>query len=462
MRHSLTGRLLVALILPASALALALGIGGAIMIQGVVESVNDRLLLASARSIADTLALEDGEVMLDLPQSAFGMLENGERDNVYYSIFVGPNLLTGYADLPRITPASDRAEDVRYSYVNYRGTRIRMVSIARRVPRVELPAVVQVAETLDAREALRAQMLFGLVALEVVIIVVLILLLPLAVRWGLQPLARVRREMNNRASTDFTPLDLKDVPTEMRGYFTAFNGLLFRLHEAVDGMRRFTADASHQLRTPLSILRAHIEVVRREGVDSAAGRTSMNDIETATSRLQRLLTQLLALARAEGDRTNILALTEPVDLADLARSVTEEFVPAALRAGIDIQFDCRELRLAVDSVESLAREMIANLVDNAIRYNRPGGTVFVRVTASSEDVVVMVEDDGPGIPQEQRDGIFERFRRLDRDQRREGSGLGLAIVKAMAESLGASLLLDEAASGGVRISIAFPSRMKGP
>lgn len=461
LRVSLTARLLVALILPTAALALVLGVGGALFIARIVESVNDRPLDASVRSIADTLALENGEVTLDLPPSAFGMLENEERDNVYYSVRVGDDLLTGYPDLPRVNTTGGRMDETRFAYSTYRDSPIRVAAIVRRVPRVEAPIVVQVAETMDARRSLSRRMLGGLFALEALLIGLLVLLLPLAVRWGLFPLVEVRSGIDSRSATDFTPLTLQQVPTELRGFVTAFNGLLFRLHEAVEGLRRFTADASHQMRTPLSILRAHLQVLKREGTQTQAGQASLADIDVATARLQRLLTQLLALARAEGNRESFARLVRTVDLARLVRSVAEDQVPAALRNGVDIQFDT-EASTAVPTVEELARELVSNLVDNAIRYNRKGGTVWLRVMSRDGVVGVIVEDDGPGIPAAMQADVFKRFLRLDRDRAVEGSGLGLAIVKVLADALTATLRVASRPGGGLRIEVDFPVATEGP
>ncbi|MGE0582379.1 MAG: sensor histidine kinase [Steroidobacteraceae bacterium] len=455
LRVSLTARLLVALILPTAALALVLGVGGALFITRIVEGVNDRPLDASVRSIADTLALEDGEVTLDLPPSAFGMLENEERDNVYYSAYVGNDLLTGYPDLPRIDMGGGRNDETRFAYSTYRDSPIRVAAIVRRVPRVEAPIVVQVAETMDARKSLSRQMLGGLFALEALLIGLLVLLLPLAVRWGLQPLAEVRRGIDSRSATDFTPLTLQQVPTELRGFVTAFNGLLFRLRDAVEGLRRFTADASHQMRTPLSILRAHLQVLKREGTQTPVGQASLVDIDIATARLQRLLTQLLALARAEGNRESYARLVGLVDLSMIARSVAEDYVPAALRNGIDIQFESAGQTTA-PTVAELARELLSNLVDNAIRYNHKGGTVWLRVVSRDGMVSAVVEDDGPGIPAQMQADVFQRFLRLDRDRTVEGSGLGLAIVKVLADALAAGIRIASRPAGGLRIDVDFP------
>lgn len=454
-RVSLTGRLLVALILPTATLALMLGVGGALFIDRIVEGVNDRLLETSARSIADTLAFEHGDITLDLPPSAFGMLENDERDNVYYSVHVGRDLLTGYADLPRVETLEARVDDTRFAYARYRGSPVRLAAVVRRVPRVEMPVVVQVAETLDSRSGLQRRLLAGLFVLEVLLIVPLVVLVPLAVRWGLRPLAQVRQEVDNRSPLDFTPLTLQRVPSELRSFVTTFNGLLLRLQDAMEGVRRFTADASHQMRTPLSILRAHLQVLQREGLQSSAGQASLADIDAATGRLQRLLTQLLALARAEGSREGLARLVRPVDLVELTRSVAEDYVPVALRAGVDLQFEA-ETCVVVRTVEEFVRELVANLVDNAIRYNRSGGTVWLRVEALPDARrLVTVEDDGPGIPEALRPEVFKRFQRLERDRGEAGSGLGLAIVKVLADALAADVRLSDSRQGGLRVEIEF-------
>jgi two-component system sensor histidine kinase TctE len=456
LRVSLTGRLLVALILPTATLALMLGVGGALFIDRIVEGVNDRLLETSARSIADTLALEHGDITLDLPPSAFGMLENDERDNVYYSVHVGPELLTGYADLPRVQTRDASVDDTRFANASYRGSPVRLAAVVRRVPRVEAPVVVQVAETLDSRNGLQRRLLAGLLVLEVLLIVPLVVLVPLAVRWGLRPLVEVRQEVDSRSPVDFTPLTLQRVPTELRSFVTAFNGLLLRLQDAMEGVRRFTADASHQMRTPLSVLRTHLQVLQREGLQSAAGQASLADIDAATGRLQRLLTQLLALARAEGSRERLARLERQVDLVALTRSVAEDYVPVALREGVDIQFEA-DAAVAVRTVEEFARELIANLVDNAIRYNRTAGTVWLRVESLPDVRRVVVEDDGPGIPESMRAEVFKRFRRLDRDRGEAGSGLGLAIVKVLADALEADVRLGDGQQGGLRVEIVFPA-----
>lgn len=443
-----------------AALALLLGVGGAITINEVVEGVNDRLLGASARAISETLAMEDEEVTLDLPASALGMLENEARDNVYYSVWANGELLTGYPDLPRmrVLPAADG--ELAFEYAQYRDYPIRIAAMARKVPRVDQLVIVEVAETLEARHALRNRMLTALAILEVLLLALSLGLLPLAVRWGLRPLKRVLSAIERRREADFAPLPNDYVPLELRGLIAAFNGLLGRLDTTVRGIRRFTADASHQMRTPLSILRTHVDVLRSVELPAGAARQSVADIEAATRRLQRLLTQLLALARAEGSRDIVIAPRKLVDLVEIARGVGVEYAPQAVKAGIDIHFDAPCHTVPVMTQPDLAGELIGNLVDNAIRYNRLAGVVGITV---SDDGSLTIEDEGPGIAPGDRALAFQRFGRLTTDQDRIGSGLGLAIVQALARSLGADVdLANRAGHPGLCVTVRFPRNHADP
>ncbi len=449
---SLSGRLFRGLVLPMVGLALVLGIGGAWAIDEAVESVNDRILGAAARAIADSLSVEQNSVTLDLPPSAFSMLEDNARDNVYYNVRQSSGSITGYADLPHVAPVGLGEGQLAFGKAIYRGSPVRIVAEARRLPNFKGLVIVEVAETLGARERISNRMRLGLALLEFVLIGVAMLLIPVAVGWGLRPLARIRAEMDAR-TTEFTPLPLADVPVELRELVSAFNGLLGRLDAAVRGIRRFSADASHQMRTPLSILRTHIAVLRSAEPGSEMANNSIIDIDQATDRLRHLLVQLLALARADGADQARLPF-QPIDMNALTRQIAEDHVPQALSAGLDLHFDAADDPAIVQANPDLLTELLTNLVDNAIRYNDSGKTVGVTVATASDTVCITVEDDGPGIAPEDRERVFDRFTRLDSNPSRTGSGLGLSIARAIAEALGAVIVLDSGADGrGLRISL---------
>lgn len=450
--RSLTARLLVGVGLPMVLLAAVLGLGGTLVIRATVGSVNDRILAAAARGIADSLTVEDGEVALDLSPAIFGMLENTARDNVYYSVRQGDRALTGYADLPRIA-AAGAGEAPVFADARYLGRAVRIVAEVRRLPGQAVPVVVEVAETLDARAADARRLRAALFVLEVALILLAVLLLPLAVRWGLRPVARVRGELDRRAASDLAPLPLASVPSELRDLVRAFNAMLARLGETFAAMRRFTGDASHQMRTPLSILRTHVAVLRTAAPGSVEARQSIEDIDAGSVRLAHLIGQLLALARADnaGPEGNA---PERVDLAAIVAAAVGEQRELAAAVGVTLTVAEAGAPVHALTVAGLAIELLANLIDNAIRHGRPGGRVRVVVAPGP---AVTVEDDGPGIPAADRERVFGRFTRLSAYGAHGGSGLGLSIARALAQAIRAELTLaDGPGAVGLSATVRFP------
>jgi two-component system sensor histidine kinase TctE len=220
-------------------------------------------------------------------------------------------------------------------------------------------------------------------------------------------------------------------------------------------MSRFTADASHQMRTPLTILRTHISVLSELIAADHPASSSLKDVEEAADRLQRLLIQLLKLARAEGGQP-LEPAQSTIDLRETIQAVAATHVPQALEAGIDLQFESDPQSFPLQANPIMITEIISNLVDNAIRYNNAGGRVSIHLRRVDGRSVVQVEDDGPGIPEAERAKVFTRFYRLSRDQSRVGSGLGLAIVHSLAGTLGAEVTMSGGPNRrGLRVSVAF-------
>jgi signal transduction histidine kinase len=225
-----------------------------------------------------------------------------------------------------------------------------------------------------------------------------------------------------------------------------------RLQQA---MSRFTADASHQMRTPLTILRTHISVLGGLIPADDPAYSSLTDIQEAADRLQRLLIQLLKLARADGGQS-LDKESETFDLRDVIQDVAAKHVPQALEAGIALHFEAEARPFPIKANPIMVNEIFANLIDNAIRYNNTGGSVLIRLFGDKRLQVVDVEDDGPGIPERERDKVFTRFYRLNRDQSRVGSGLGLAIVRSLATTLNAEIDMSAGTAGrGLRVRVSF-------
>ena len=439
---------------PLVAVAILLGLAGATLIADVVRRTNDRVLAGALGAIAETVQVERGDVTLDLPPAAFGMLENSERDNVYYRIAVGDTLLTGYADLPAPRPNDLTIDEPRFRFASYRGQRIRIAEVRRALPAIDRPVVVQVAETLDGRSALSRRLMIALLVGEILLVGIAVLLVRPALGWSLRPLSRLRGAVearDGRAAPDLSPLETGPLPLELRPLATAFDRLLAQLDTATAATRRFTADASHQMRTPLAVLKVQVALARRGSSEA------LDEIADASARLERLLTQLLALARAE--EAGASAPLERVDLREVAVRVISRHIGQAIDADVELQLEAEAGPVMVTGHRTLIVEIVGNLVDNGIRYNRRGGMVTVAIAPAGDvpgdEVTLSVRDDGPGIPHADRDRVFDRFIRLEAGDGAEGSGLGLAVVRSAATRIGATIALEDAAPGLI-VRLRFP------
>jgi two-component system sensor histidine kinase TctE len=457
---SLRRRLLAGALLPAGILAAALGVGGSLLIHSVVETTHDRLLNGSVRAIADRLAVDDDdEVTVDLPPVALGMLGSQAQDSIYYSISYDGTLVTGYRDLPRADVGQMKPGVTEHWNATMHGATVRVAAQARRIYGKPYPVLVEVAETRNARRELEWQLLVALAALEAGLLGVVGALVWRGIGRGLLPLTRLSAEIERRAvpcAVSLRPLDSVGVPEEVLAPVLAFNALLRRLDGAMAATRRFTADASHQLRTPLAALRMHLELARRRAAAGPEGEAALNDIDASARRLEHLLTQLIALARADEAEEDRSAVEETLNLAEVAAEVVAEQVPQALARTVDVQFERAQPMVPILGQMLLVREIIANLLDNAIRYSPADSMVTVRITDAVSGNRVEIEDQGPGIPPEDRPKVFERFYRVPRKDGPEGSGLGLAIVRALADRLGAAVTLNDRPEGsGLRVEVIF-------
>ncbi|KQS71111.1 histidine kinase [Methylobacterium sp. Leaf361] len=447
---SIRRRLLVRMLLPALALALLLGFAGALVIRNVVESTHDRLLDGSVLAIAERLTVEDGEVSVDLPRVALGMLESQAQDRIYYSVTYGGALVTGYRDLPGLDVDTLPLGVTTHRDGIVRGAAVRIAAQARRVYGKPDPVLVQVAETREARQGLERRLLAGLALAELGLMGLIGALSWYSIDSSLRPLTRLSDAIDRRAvpgAINLQPLDVAGVPREALAPVLALNTLLERLEQAIAGERTFTSDASHQLRTPLAVLRMHVELLRRITPEEPAHAAAIDDIDGAARRLERLLAQLIALARADAGAAATDAAAAITDLNDIAARVVTEQVPHALARGGEIVLDRPDGAVPVVGDAFIVGEILTNLVDNAIRYNRTGGTTVVRVRRTQTGACLDVEDEGPGIPPEVREKVFERFYRVATRDGPDGSGLGLAIVRALADRIGGAVTLGSRAGG---------------
>jgi two-component system sensor histidine kinase TctE len=315
--------------------------------------------------------------------------------------------------------------------------------------------MIHVAERAKLRSDSARQIMLRMMIPQGVLVVLATLAVWFGVGLGLRALTSVRREIESRSHIDLSPIDERSAPAEVLPLVLAMNDLLSRLSAARAAQQRFIADAAHQLRTPVAALKMQAELATRQVRDGEVAAT-LQHLHTAAEHAARLVTQLLTMARAEpGSHRSVMR--QQVNLAALAREVAGEWVPRALTRGIDLGFDDTSAAAEISADPFLIREMLNNLVDNAIQYTAAGGRVTVRVQQQDGQVALEVEDNGSGIPLNEREKVFERFYRMPGGSP-EGCGLGLAIVREIAQGHQATVVVDSGAGGrGTRMIVTFPS-----
>ena len=336
------------------------------------------------------------------------------------------------------------------------GQPVRVASLL--VPGSSGPVEVGVARTLAQRQQVRSAIVRALVLLEVVFSLALVGLVWFSVGNGLAPLARLRARLDARGSHDLAPLVDAGMPRELLPLVSAFNALLERIAAGARAQDDFRANVAHQLRTPLAGLRLQLEWLAGRHRDDPETVRSVELLLQANERMIRQANQLLALERAAPERF-AQARFSALDLSSIVGESVQSFVERALRKDIDLGFELAPSWL--EGERHMLRDLVDNLVDNALRYTPAQGRVTVRCRPTPEGVVFAVEDSGPGIPSEKRARVFQRFVRLD--QHSQGSGLGLAIVREIGAAHGARVELGEGAEGsGLRVTVRFPAERSVP
>jgi two-component system sensor histidine kinase TctE len=404
-----------------------------------VNIAYDRALLESALDIGRQVRVLRGRVYVDLPEVAVQMLRSRQSGRFYYLV-TGPDneYVTGEPDLkPSQTTPSGQAAYYNDSYRN-QPIRVAVVKLPVETEEVRGQVTVQVAETLTSRADLLREVLLRMALPQALLAIVAGVVIWVAVGRGLAPLSALRRDIEQRSHRDLSALPVANVPAEVRPLVESTNGLLHRLSAVLAAQQRFIADAAHQLRTPIAGLRTQTELARRQS-SPVEVEAALAQLQTAAERTTHLINQLLSLARAEPSADHTQPM-EKLDLGVLARDVTTERVPRALARDIDLGFEGGDEPPRVAGDDFLLREMLGNLIDNAIHYTQPGGHVTVRVARAKDSALLSVEDDGPGIPESEREAVLERFHRV-LGTGVEGAGLGLSIVREIVTRHGGHIRL---------------------
>jgi two-component system sensor histidine kinase TctE len=456
---SLRRILLTNLLVPTSVLAIVLSLAGSLLINKTVQTAFDRVLDGSVRAIAERITVEDNEISVDLPQVALGMLQTRANDSVYYSVSYGGAAVTGYQDLPLAEIAKQREGVVEHFDFIYKNVPVRVAALAKRTYGKPEPVLVEVAETVNGRDATQHELLLALAALEAGIILTAAILGWLAVKRGLAPLVELGREIDERqvrTGESLRPLDLTGIPYEVHPPVQAINQLFGRLEVAIKVIRDFIADASHQMKTPLASLRVHLALLGRSTVHQPSDLEAIAEIERSTRHLDRLMGQLIALARAEENAIRDEGRQAQADLLTVAADAMSLLAPVAATKNVELAFETDVDHAFVRIEPSVLHEILTNLIDNAISYNKAGGSVTVQILVDREQSAVRISDDGPGIAPEFRERIFDRFYRAPSADRPPGSGLGLSIVRTLLQQNSGTIEIADGIGGkGLSATVRF-------
>jgi two-component system sensor histidine kinase TctE len=420
----------------------------------------DHALYETAYDVSQILTQDRlNSAQLELKPEVRGMLLSSQQDVMYYSVYDQQgHFMGGDRVLPYLKPLKDQHKNMYYGAGRVAGQEVRVVSMPVAVPTAEgdVPVRIQVAETRNQRQHLASQILLGILIPQLLLLVVAVGLMWFGIGRGLRPLWDLHAALAQRTPRDLSPVQLTQVPEEVSMLVESINQLMQQVQRLLESQNRFIADAAHQLRTPLAGVMAQTELAQYE-TNPDALQKSLANIAMSTERLVHMVNQLLILARAEPEVMRAIQM-HVLDLRALAQHVTGDLISLALPRNIDLGFESELSHAWVLGDATSLEEMLSNLVDNAIRYSDDDGRVTVSLARDAQGFVLSVEDDGPGIPEDEREKVFERFHRVIGTEQ-PGSGLGLAIVLEIAQVHGATIQMQDATpEGGLRISLHFADR----
>lgn len=416
-------------------LMLVSAIVGYFYAQQFTNKAYDKSLYRIALSLADQVNVENDEILVNLPEIAKDLVEFDEDDDVYFRI-IGPkgDLVSTHTSLP--LPANFPKSDEHLYYQNtIKGNALQVIVFA--LPLDEeytQPIYVMVGETLKKRKKIAQEILLSMLLPQLLIGLLVSGLIFMGIKRGLKPLDQLKNDLSKRDINDLSPVNSGTAPAELQPLLRAFNEMLAKVSNNIGRQQRFIADASHQLKTPLAGLKTQAELAIREK-DPAKINHALSQINQASGNLSHLVSQLLALTKAEPDNGEFLSF-DTLDLNALARKVTADWVTKALQNNIDLGFETALKTAPIQGNAVLLAELMNNLIDNAILYTPAGGNITTGVKQKitkqeNKQFTFYVQDNGSGISEENISKIFERFYRVLGSEK-EGSGLGLTIVQEIA------------------------------
>jgi len=417
----------------------------------------DNALYDSAYSIYQLIQKSDDSIdNLSLPKNEKQFILNDQSDVIFYNVVdTTGKVLNGNNDAGLMPQTTHPATNPYFRDGTVQNLNVRIVTTLVNIQKngVELPVFIQVAETLNKREALASNVLIDIIVPQLILVLFTIAIIWFGVERGLQPLFDLQAAVSKRSYLDLSAIELPDVPTEVMILVNSVNSLMRQLESVLNAQNRFIADAAHQLRTPLAGAQAQLELALSESKPEQHQQL-LERVSASMERLSHTITQLLSLARNQQDASHNMALT-PVNLNKIAQEVTTDMVPTAIKKGLDLGFEADSQKTMVLGDSKRLKEMLYNLVDNAVLYTPAGGKVTVKVQREAGEIVLSVIDNGPGIPKAEREKVFERFHRV-MGTGQEGSGLGLSIVMEIAQLHQANVeIADEPRKKGLNIQVSF-------
>lgn len=441
--QSLRRVLLTGILLP---VGLYIGINTVSLYNQSFEAITlayDRTLLASAKSIAELLDVSgydaQAQVRVTVPYAALEAFEADNKSRMVYRVStLDGALISGFSELPawkgRLPDRTAYAALVDFYNDQVDSQPVRVAVLLQPVASANGRgmAVIQVAETLELREALTRRILFNTLWRQAVLVAVIVVVSVVVVQRATRPVRQLSAELQARPEGDLSPLTVEDAPRELTPLVEATNQVMGRLQHLLDHQKRFVRDASHQLRTPLAVLKTQIQSAQRGDVSATQ---ALDEISVTVDHATQLANHMLSLAKVEQLRNQSDAMV--LDLAPIVREVALDL--SALVAAKNLDFEISTQPALIKAHEWSLRELSRNLLHNAIKHTPQGGSLTVQVRADTAQAHFAVQDSGPGISADLRARLYQPFSSGDV---RSGSGLGLAICHEIVMALGGHITLD--------------------
>ncbi|EFO33838.1 integral membrane sensor signal transduction histidine kinase [Roseibium sp. TrichSKD4] len=450
-RGSIHRRLITLLLIGAAFLAVLLYFVVQSVARQIAQESHDNILIASATSILDNASVVDGEIMIDVPYSAFSMLGNASDERVYYAIRLGREFLSGYGDLP-VAGLEEGSAQV-FQSTQFRGEDIRLATLQRPIflGSEAGKLTVSVAQTMDGQRKKLAGISLVSLLIGVSFFLLTALLATIAAKSATRPLHRLAASVSRRGPRDLRPVEAP-VPSEMAPLVTSLNSFMLRLKHSLAESEEFIAEAAHRVRTPLAVVRTRAETTLRR-VEKPENRETVREMIRAIDESSRSAGQLLdhAMVTFRADHLE----QQQVDLPALVLDLVESLRPMSELRDVDLSAAKLEPAVVIgDGI--LIQNALRNVIDNAIKYSGSEGQVEVSVHTAEQTATLTVTDTGPGFPDDPDNALLKRYARGDNVAGIVGSGLGLTIVDEVVRAHDGTLNYNNKPGGGACVTLSFP------